>query len=131
VRTIDAGCGAITERNGKEHEQKGTEGNGAGAPAPPPPPDDDQPRLRPLAVAYCKNIRHLTNREALQELNQVSLEFERHNLYDEEIWTDAVESFATNRLQSYRDKHHKYPPLVYICGAIVKILEEQKRGQAA
>ena len=122
--------------NSQPTEQKGTElnrreGNGAAAPAA-PSPSDDAPILRPLAVSYCQHIRHVTNTQARQELNQTSLEFERHELYDEELWTESIESFARCRLADYRSKHNgKYPPLVYICKAIVSILKESRSERAA
>lgn len=118
-------------KEGHERKQGSKEEIGADAPCPPAAPDD-HPVLRPLAVAYCQQIVHVTNTQARQELNQTSLEYEAHELYDEETWIDAIESFARSRLSAYRQKHNsKFPPLSYICRAIANILEEQKRGKAA
>ena len=86
---------------------------------------DDAPRLRPLSVAYMQNIKHTSNTEAQQELNAVAVEFEAHPLYQEALWIEAIENYASRKLADYKQaNHNRYPGLKYICVAIVGELEK-------
>ena len=86
---------------------------------------NDAPRLRPLSVAYMQNIKHTSNTTAQQELNAVAVEYEAHPLYQEALWIEAIENYASRKLADYKDaNHNRYPGLKYICVAIVGELEK-------